>query len=145
MQRAGVLVRFFAVFLDGIIMAAVTFAVVFGWALFAGGASQTESGAAQALAGVLGVLVYVFIILLQFLYYGYFWSRNGESPGKRVLGIRVVSTAGGPISFIRAGLRGTVGYWLSGLLFGLGFIWAIFDANSETWHDKIFATRVVRS
>jgi uncharacterized RDD family membrane protein YckC len=29
------------------------------------------------------------------------------------------------------------------LLFGLGYIWAAFDANNETWHDKIFDTWVV--
>jgi uncharacterized RDD family membrane protein YckC len=34
---------------------------------------------------------------------------------------------------------------VSGFFFGLGFIWAAFDANGEAWHDKIFATRVVRA
>jgi uncharacterized RDD family membrane protein YckC len=37
------------------------------------------------------------------------------------------------------------GYAVSGFFFGLGFIWAAFDANGEAWHDKIFATRVVRA
>jgi uncharacterized RDD family membrane protein YckC len=91
------------------------------------------------------MVVYLFVVLIQFLYYGYFWSRSGQSPGKRLLQARVESSSGGSISFIRAGLRGTLGYWLSGLLFGLGFIWAIFDANNETWHDKIFGTRVVQA
>jgi uncharacterized RDD family membrane protein YckC len=37
-------------------------------------------------------------------------------------------------------LRGTVGYWISGLVFGLGFIWAAFDGRKEAWHDKLFDT-----
>ena len=29
--------------------------------------------------------------------------------------------------------------------FSAVFIWAIFDANNETWHDKTFGTQVVRA
>ena len=29
------------------------------------------------------------------------------------------------------------------LVFGAGFLWAVFDSQQETWHDKIFDTRVV--
>jgi uncharacterized RDD family membrane protein YckC len=47
------------------------------------------------------------------------------------------------VSFISGALRGTVGYFISSLIFDLGFIWAAFDANQEAWHDKLFDTHVV--
>jgi uncharacterized RDD family membrane protein YckC len=30
------------------------------------------------------------------------------------------------------------------LVFFLGFLWMTFDAQQETWHDKIFGTQVWR-
>ena len=57
--------------------------------------------------------------------------------------MKVVRRDDEPLSFVRAGLRGTVCYWISSLIFNLGFIWAAFDEEKETWHDKIFDTWVV--
>lgn len=145
MDKAGVAVRFFAVFIDGLVMGVLAFILVFVFGLFATGAGQTDSGFVQTMAGIFGTIIYMILILFQFLYYGYFWSTNGQSPGKKLMGVMVVQKDGGSMSFVKAGLRGTLGYWISGLIFGLGFIWAIFDADNETWHDKIFGTRVVRA
>jgi len=62
-----------------------------------------------------------------------------------LLKMKVVRQTGADdLSFIRAGLRGTLGYWLSGLVFGLGYLWALVDPQQETWHDKIFDTWVVK-
>jgi uncharacterized RDD family membrane protein YckC len=63
----------------------------------------------------------------------------------KMLNIQVVGQDGQPLSFLRAGLRGSVGYWISGFIFSLGFIWAAFDAKKEAWHDKLFKTWVVRA
>ena len=62
----------------------------------------------------------------------------------KLLNVRVVMRDGESISFARGGLRGSLGYWISGFFFSLGFIWAAFDADGEAWHDKLFDTRVVR-
>ena len=40
-----------------------------------------------------------------------------------------------------AGLRGTLGYYISSLVFYLGFLWMLFDEQQETWHDKIFGSQ----
>jgi len=58
---------------------------------------------------------------------------------------KVVRQDGGELSFLTAGLRGSLGYWISSLLFNLGFLWAAFDQEKETWHDKIFKTWVVKT
>lgn len=30
-----------------------------------------------------------------------------------------------------------IGRFLSGLFFGLGYLWALFDKNGQEWHDKL--------
>jgi uncharacterized RDD family membrane protein YckC len=80
----------------------------------------------------------------HFLYFGYLWSRRERSIGMGVMNIRVVKPDGHPLSFVMAGLRGSLGYFLSGLIFGLGYLWFFVDKQQETWHDKIFNTVVLK-
>lgn len=117
----------------------VSFALSFLTAPFVG----SESQFGQMMLRLTSALIAVVMILFQFLYFGYFWSRpHGQSLGMKVMAINVTREDGSRLGFLRAGLRGSVGYWISGLVFFLGFIWAIFDKNGEAWHDKIFDTRV---
>jgi uncharacterized RDD family membrane protein YckC len=69
---------------------------------------------------------------------------SGQTLGKRVLGIRVVDTAGGgPIGTSRG-----VGRYLvrlaSTLACGIGYLWMIFDSHRQTWHDKAVDSNVVK-
>lgn len=85
------------------------------------------------------------LLAVPVAYHWYFWTRrDGQTPGKFALGIRVIKTNGKPIGDIDAVIR-AVGYQVSAMLFGLGFIWALFDKNNQTWHDKMGRTYVVRS
>lgn len=145
MDRAGFFARFTALVIDSMAMSIVAVALVFVWGIFAAGASQADSSALDALQAIVGMFVYLVVIVLQFLYFGYFWSSTGQTIGMRLLNIRVVMQGGESLTFMRAALRGTLGYWISGFFFGLGYVWAAFDANGEAWHDKIFDTRVVRT
>jgi len=84
------------------------------------------------------------LVVLDFLYYGFFWSQHGNSLGMKAFEIKVErTTPGANISFFRAGLRGTLGYFLSAILFGLGYLWALIDRRKQAWHDKLFDTIVV--
>lgn len=77
-------------------------------------------------------------------YNWYFWTRrNGQTPGKFAVGIRVVKADGSPIGDVDAVIR-AIGYQVSSLVCGLGYFWAIFDKNNQTWHDKLARTYVVR-
>ena len=78
-------------------------------------------------------------------YHWYFWTRrNGQTPGKFALGIRVIKTDGSQLGDVDAVIR-AIGYHVSVMLFGLGFIWALFDKKNQSWHDKIARTYVVRA
>jgi uncharacterized RDD family membrane protein YckC len=40
-------------------------------------------------------------------------------------------------------LRESFGKTLSGIFFGLGYLWALWDRDSQAWHDKIAGTLVI--
>jgi uncharacterized RDD family membrane protein YckC len=75
-------------------------------------------------------------------YYVYHWGVKGATPGKRLLGLRVVAVDGSePIGLSRAAVR-VLGYLLSGLTLGIGFLMIAFGGSAL--HDRLAGTRVVR-
>ena len=86
-------------------------------------------------------------ILLGFLvdiaYVVGFWMAQGATPGKMVMGLRVVRQDGASVDGSTALLR-YVGYIVSSIPIGLGFLWIIWDPRHEGWHDKIAKTRVIK-
>lgn len=84
--------------------------------------------------------------LATFIYIAYsvlFIWQKGATPGKMAMGVKVVSKNGKPVSFIQALLRETIGKWISMIPFELGYLWAIWDPEKLTWHDKIMGTKVL--
>jgi hypothetical protein len=77
------------------------------------------------------------------VYFAWSYSTTGQTIGKKLLGIKVVSLDGSPLNW-RKGILRTVGY-IPSYVFGLGFLWATGDTYKQTWHDKITGTVVVRS
>jgi uncharacterized RDD family membrane protein YckC len=105
-----------------------------------GGAGETmlTLGVFMALLAGLGLQSYTALVLAMWAY--------GLTPGKWMLGIRVVKRETGlPAGFWRMALRQTIGQWVAAIACYLGFIWALFDANRQGWHDKIAKTLVVRT
>ncbi len=73
-----------------------------------------------------------------------FWILTGQTPGMMLMGLRVVSTDGGHVTFWRAVLR-LLGYIISITLFFIGFFWVLGDDRRQGWHDKLAKTYVVYS
>lgn len=69
--------------------------------------------------------------------------RYGATLGKKLLKLRVVNISYQKVSLGRAVLRESVGKFLSGILFSLGYFTALIDKRKQTWHDKIAKTYVV--
>ncbi len=72
----------------------------------------------------------------------FFWTLLGYTPGKALLGLRIVRRNGQKLGFGRSIVR-FVGYWISAIPLFLGFIWILFDRQRAGWHDKIAGTKVV--
>lgn len=86
-----------------------------------------------------------FNLLVFALYHWYFLARrNGQSPGKQVMNIRVVKTDGTPISDSDAALR-VFGYIVGQIALYLGYFWMLFDNYSQAWQDKMANTYVVET
>lgn len=84
-------------------------------------------------------------ILVGIIYFVYFWTRQqGQTLGHKVLKIRVVREDGKPIDITTAVIR-YIGYIVSGVVIGLGFLWVIWDAKKQGWHDKMAGTIVVKA
>lgn len=75
-------------------------------------------------------------------YFVFFWTLVGFTPGKALLGIKVVRMNGGKLSFGRSLLR-FFSYWISAIPIFLGFLWVLWDPNRRAWHDKIAGTQVL--
>ena len=92
----------------------------------------------------LGALAFVAGIAFLFLYFPFFWVRSGQTPGMRLTGIKVVRDKdGGPIGWGSAFLR-LIGYWISALVFYIGFIWIFIDKRKRGWYDLMANTCVIK-
>ncbi len=90
-------------------------------------------------------LVLLAAIVLPLLYaIGFEGSPRGQTIGKWAVRIRVVdgSTAG-RLAPSRAAVRVLVRSFASGALFGLGYLWMLWDDQGRTWHDLAADSRVV--
>ncbi len=77
------------------------------------------------------------------LYFSVFTARwNGQTPGKKLLGIRVLQLDGTPLSLWDS--FGRYGGYGAGIATGLlGFLQIYWDPNRQAIHDKISATVVI--
>ena len=93
--------------------------------------------------GILGI--FLSFIIVEFGYFPYFWSKSGQTPGMKVMNIKVVRDAdGGPVTMGSAILR-LIGYWVSSLVFYIGFIWIFIDKRQRGWFDLIAGTVVIKA
>ena len=81
---------------------------------------------------------------LPFAIMAWFWIKKGATPGKMICGIRIVTEDGSPLTIGKCLIR-YVGYYISAIPFGLGYLWAAWDRRNQTWHDKMARTLVVKS
>ena len=101
----------------------------------------TMSGAEEgsATATIVTLVGYGVLIGLQIM-----WEGNGGSPFRRGIGVLIVDqNTFQPIGPWRAIVRILVSV-ISALSFGLGFLWMLWDKNSQTWHDKAAGSVVVK-
>lgn len=91
-------------------------------------------------------LVFYFIFAHYFvwnLYLILLTNLFGGSLGKVVLGLRVTDENGRNLSIKRSAFRYLIGYFISRILFYLGFLYIIWDRKKRGFHDKIAGSYVV--
>jgi uncharacterized RDD family membrane protein YckC len=134
---AGFWVRYAAFILDGLILMIPCFALMFGFASLSSRSFDASNFEHPEFPLNLA------LVLIVWGYNIFFVANYGATPGKRIFKIKVLRTDQTAVSLGKAILRETVGKILSGMFFGLGYIWAGFDNSKQSWHDKIAGTYVI--
>ncbi|WP_302182713.1 RDD family protein [Paraconexibacter antarcticus] len=138
LPRGGWWARAGASIIDALILVAVGIAV----------------GIVAALAGASGdgstIAIYGFVFVATILYSPWLMARegdaNGQTVGKRAMGIRVVHAEGGPMTFSRGMMRDGVGKLVLGIIPFYTFVDVLVplsDARKQAIHDKVGKTFVV--
>jgi uncharacterized RDD family membrane protein YckC len=144
LELAGLGTRFVAQLFDWVIKVLVTFFLVLAGVLAASLAGLTVQMdhlspiALAVLVGVLFVLWFGFDLLYEA-------TRNGQTPGKRMAGIRVIREGGAAVTFQAAAVRNLLG--LADLLPGfyvLGAVIILFTPKRQRLGDLAAGTIVVR-
>ncbi len=129
--------RFLAYLIDG---AVIFVGYIATWILaIVLGAISDALGGLMLLVGYLVVIALSLVMIVLGL-----GGPLGQTPGKHLMGIKVVGPNPGPIGAGKAFVR-WIGYLLDSIICGLpiGFLWILFDKEKRGWHDIIADTRVV--
>lgn len=141
-QYAGFTTRLVALIIDRLIVAgtiSIT-AVVIDLVLKALGLDELLGTQGQA-SLIMPVFAALLTLSIPIAYDIGFWLLAGQTPGKRVMGLRIVRTDGQRLTLGNC-VRRTIGYWISAILF-LGYLWVLVDNRRQGFHDKIAGTFVV--
>lgn len=135
--------RLLAVLIDAILLGIIGVIVSLPFTVIGAILNNSTSGGMVAVGlSSIGSLIN---LIIGFIYYVYFIGKNGQTLGKKAMGIKVVRLDGvGQIGYVNAFLRESVGKFISGIVIGLGYLWMLWDPQKQTWHDKIVRTIVVK-
>jgi uncharacterized RDD family membrane protein YckC len=143
MDYAGFWIRLLAKFLDGLILGLGAGLVigVFAAILLPAVAKNKTNNEVYVV-----ILVGVVLVVVLALVFYQIWClpKYGGTPGKRILGLKVVTAEGGSISWGRAFGRFFAEILNNLIPFYIGYIIAGFDSQKRTVHDHIAGTRVVK-
>lgn len=101
-----------------------------------GAASGSDAGIGSG--GLVGLA-----LLAGYITWALVLFSKGMTPGKRLLGLKVIREDGQSAGFVTMLVREWVGKWISGLILSLGFLWILLDRDQQGWHDKLMSTYVV--
>ncbi len=116
---------------------------VIGWFVTAGAMMAAEEGDVHPVIPQIVMLgVYGGWAFFGFLDFVLLQGLKGASVGKMLMGMRVVREDGSELGMGWAFLRWLCYSTISSWLCNLGFWWALWDSEGQTWHDKICRTYV---
>ncbi|EPJ46720.1 MAG: hypothetical protein OFPII_18110 [Osedax symbiont Rs1] len=124
MRRLG------AIGYDFLIIIALSFAVTAAW-MFITGAEQAKGPGFQSA-----------LFISIFLFFGFFWTRSGQTIGMIAWRIRVQSKEGLSISWTQALIR-FFSAILAAAILGLGYLWMLANDEKLTLQDKLSQTEIV--
>lgn len=123
--------QFFAMIYDSLLIIAI---------LFVATAIMVAFNHGEAIAQQNNPFFSIYLLLIVFMFYGWFWRKSGQTLGMKVWKIKIVDLNGylpsWQSSFVRLFFS-----LLSIAAFGLGYWWHLF--KGYTWHDKLSQTQII--
>jgi uncharacterized RDD family membrane protein YckC len=92
-----------------------------------------------------GLILEGVIYLIGLVVLGWMNGASGRTPGKRVVGIRVVRDADGRVLGGGLGVVRAACHFLDTVSCFVGWLWPLWDEKNQTFADKILATVVLRA
>lgn len=137
---AGIGSRFLAALLDHIFLAIILSLSCVGVSLIA---SQLDLGLDENIVlGLFGIGIYLSLCAYH-IFFETIW--NGQTPGKRIVGLRMVRTGGRPIGFLGSAIRNFIRLVdFLPILYGLGVIVMFIDKRSRRLGDLAAGCMAVR-
>lgn len=133
--KAPFILRCAALFIDYILFVILPVGWLISSKVFS--ESGAKGGGIGGMVWFLGALLFVvnFIALPLF---------RGQTIGKMFVGLTIVRSNGTPVGLVNIILRDIVGYILTALTLGLGFLLAAVTPSGRALHDLVGGTIVVR-
>jgi uncharacterized RDD family membrane protein YckC len=97
----------------------------------------------KLLNGELSSTGWLIMLLLGLTNFVIFPMFSGQSIGKMLTGIRIVRKDGTPPTFVQLLLRHTLGYLLTALTLGLGFLFSALNQKGRALQDLVSGTVVI--
>lgn len=141
--KGGFWVRLVAFTVDNIVIFFATAFLAFVAGLATGLGGLTRDAPAEEMEQLATLFGFFIGIFFGPFYFTLFTGWDGQTPGKRLLRLKVVRINGESVGYGRALLRCT-GYYISFLLVGLGFVMIAVDRNKRGLHDLIAGTCVIK-
>lgn len=130
---AGIVSRIAANLLDLGLGIAICAALYAGWA----GLTFLRRGRSFTVPTLPWPTAIVILGLVMAVYFTLAWRGDGRTPGDRVLGLRVVTRAGGRLGIARASLRAVLA-----VLFPLLLLWVAVSRDRRSVQDLLVGTEV---
>lgn len=137
-QYAGLATRALGLIVDALLIQVVALFVSLGTIVVLGILHLPHN--VEKLIGLIGGVVYV---LWCIGYFVAFWSGTGQTPGARVMQVRVTAADGGRVKPRRAFLR-CIGLLLAALPLFAGYATILFDSRRRGFQDWLARTVVVQ-
>ena len=137
LEYVGFGLRLLAASIDAILFLALTtplLVALYGWGYFVDADRPLIAGPADFL------ISWVFPTLATVV----LWRWIGTTPGKRLIGARVVDEKTFGRLSMRQAITRSLAYIVSTVPLCAGFFWVAFDARRQGWHDKLAGSVVVR-
>ena len=100
--------------------------------------------AALVLSFITSVTAFAWILGAPVIVYLVYKHLKCQTPGRKLLKIKVVNARGQDVGFWRGAFRETFAKFVSAIVFYLGFFWVGWNRRKRGWHDYMAGTFVVR-